>query len=308
MKAIQYNSYSGIDGMAMAETPTPVPGDDEVLVKIYAAGVNPVDLAVSQGYLKDFRPLAFPIIPGCEIAGTVERVGATVRNFVRGDAVHGTPGMAGAFAEYVAIKSLGLVHRPQRMDFNEAAGLPIAAATAISALDAGAVGPGTRLLIHAAAGGVGSVAVQMAKARGAEVTALASAGNVAFVQSLGADHVIDRASRYEDQLRGFDVVLDAFGVAAQARSWSTLRKGGILLSLVTAPSQEEADKYGVRVAMVYGAPTAAALAQADDLVSAGKLKVHVSRTYPLSKAIDALREVATGKVRGKVVVTPFVEE
>jgi NADPH:quinone reductase-like Zn-dependent oxidoreductase len=192
------------------------------------------------------------------------------------------------------------------MRFEGAAGLPIAATTAIAALNAGDVGPGTRLLIHAAAGGVGSVAVQMAKARGAEVIALASAGNFTFVHSLGADQVIDRTSPYEDQLCGIDVVLDAFGPAAQARSWHTLRKGGILLSLVAAPSQEEADKHGVRAAMVYGNPTAAALAQADELVNTGKLKVHVSRTYPLSGAMDALREVATGKVRGKIVLVPTV--
>jgi NADPH:quinone reductase-like Zn-dependent oxidoreductase len=303
MKAIQYANYGGIDGMAMAEAPTPIPADDELLVRIHAAGVNPVDIAVSQGYLQEFRPLSFPVIAGCEMAGTVESAGRNALGFSRGDAVHAVTGISRAFAEFVAIKALDLVLKPKIMSFAEAAGLPIAAATAIVALDTGGVGPGTRLLIHAAAGGVGSVAVQMAKARGAEVIALASAANVAFVRSLGADQVIDRASPYEAELRGIDVVLDAFGPAAQARSWQTLRTGGILLSLVSAPSQEEAVKHGVRAAMVYGNPTAAALKQADDLVDSGKLKVHVSRTYPLSRAIDALREVAAGKVRGKLVLT-----
>ena len=303
MKAIQYTSYAGLDGLTLVDAPKPTPGADEVLVKIHAAGVNPVDIAVSEGFLKDFMPLTFPATAGSEIAGIVEAVGSDAQGFAPGDAVHAPLGVSGAFAEYAVVKVAALVHKPKSMSFSEAAGLPIAAATAIAALNAGDVGAGTKLLIHAAAGGVGSIAVQIAKARGAEVTALASAGNLDFVKSLGADRVVDRATRYEDSLRDFDVVLDAFGPAAQDRSWGLLRKGGVLLSLVTQPSEETAAKYGVRASMVYGTPTSAALAEADALIDAGKLKVHVTRTYPLTQTKDALVEIASGKVRGKLIIT-----
>jgi NADPH:quinone reductase-like Zn-dependent oxidoreductase len=303
MKAIQYSSYAGADGLTLVEAPKPTPQSGEVLVKIHAAGVNPVDIAVSEGFFKDFRPMSFPITAGSEMAGVIEAVGSDVKNFAVGDAVHATLGSTGAFAEYVAVEVSKLARKPARMSFVEAAGLPVAAATATVALNTGNVERGTKLLIHAAAGGVGSVAVQMAKARGAEVTALASAGNIEFVKTLGADRVVDRASRYEDSLRDFDVVLDAFGPPAQERSWSLLRKGGVLVSLVTQPSEETAAKYGVRAVRIFGMPTGEVLAQADALVDAGKLKVHVSRTYPLAQAADALREVASGRVRGKLVLT-----
>lgn len=302
MKAIQYSSYAGLTGLTLVDAPKPSPAAGEVLVKIHAAGVNPVDIAVSEGFLKDFMPLQFPVTAGSEIAGVVEAVGSDVQGFAPGDAVHAPLGVSGAFAEYALVKAAALVHKPQSMSFAEAAGLPIAAATAIAALNAGNVGPGTKLLIHAAAGGVGSVAVQLAKARGAEVTALASKSNIDFVKSLGADRVVDRATQYEDSLSDFDVVLDAFGPAAQDRSWGLLRKGGAMLSLVTQPSEETAAKYGVRAVRIFGTPTAAVLAEADALVDAGKLKVHVSRTYPLAQAKDALLEIASGKVRGKLVL------
>lgn len=302
MKAIQYSSYAGLDGLTLVDAPKPAPGTDEVLVKIFAAGVNPVDTAVSAGYLKDFMPLSFPITAGSEFAGVIESVGSGVSNFKAGDAVHGPLALTGAFAEYVVVKATALVHKPQAMNFAEAAGLPIAAATATAALNAGNVGPGTKLLIHAAAGGVGSVAVQLAKARGAEVTALASAGNIEFVKSLGADRVVDRATQYENEIGDFDVVLDAFGPPAQERSWGLLRKGGAMLSLVTQPSEEMAAKYGVRAVQIFGALTAEILKEADALVEAGKLKVHVTRTYPLAQAKDALLEIASGKVRGKLVL------
>lgn len=302
MKAIQYTSYAGLDGMSLLDAPKPTPGAGEVLVKIHAAGVNPVDIAVSQGFLKELVPLNFPVTAGGEMSGVVEAIGSGVNTFAVGDAVHGALGICGAFAEYVAVDASKLVRKPRAMSFAEAAGLPVAAAAATAALNAGEVGPGTKILIHAAAGGVGSVAVQMAKARGAEVTALASAGNIEFVKSLGADRVVDRGSRYEDALSDFDVVLDGYGPPAQERSWGLLRKGGALLSLVTQPSQETAAKYGVRALQVFGWPAAEVLAQADALVDAGKVKVHVTRTYPLAQAKDALREISTGKVRGKLIV------
>lgn len=303
MKTIRYLSYGGIDAMEYADLPTPTPKDDEVLIKVHAAGVNPVDIAVSIGYMKDFRPLNFPIIAGSEVSGTIESVGVGVTEFKGGDAVHATTGISGAFAEFVALKASAVSLKPKVMGFAEAAGLPVAAATATSALNDGNVGKGTRIVIHAAAGGVGSITVQLAKLRGAEVVALASAENVAFVKSLGADRVVDRSTAYESEIKDMDVVLDGFGPPAQARSWGMLKKGGILLSLVAPPSEEEAKKHGVRSAMVYGTPTHEVLSAADALVEAGKLKVYVAKEYPLSAGKDALKQIATGKTRGKIIIT-----
>lgn len=303
MKAIQYASYAGLGGFTLVDAPKPTPGADEVLVKVHAAGLNPVDIAVSVGYLKDMMPLAFPVTPGGELSGVIETVGSGVTTFKAGDAILAPTGINGAFAEYAIVKAASLTRKPNALNFNEAAGLPVAAATATAALNAGNVGAGTRVLIHAAAGGVGSVLVQLAKARGAEITALASAGNIDFVKSLGADHVVDRASRYEETIRDQDIVIDAFGPEAQARSWGALRRGGALLSLVTAPSEEEAAKHGVRSAMVYGTPTPEAIGAAAALAEAGKLKVHVSRTYPLAEAKAALTELGKGTTRGKLILT-----
>ncbi|MFZ5741029.1 MAG: zinc-binding dehydrogenase [Pseudomonadota bacterium] len=163
--------------------------------------------------------------------------------------------------------------------------------------------PGTRLLVHAAAGGVGSIVVQLAKALGAEVTALTSPATMDFVRGLGADHVIDRTTAYEQAIGDFDIVLDAFGPPAQARSWGLLKPGGILISLVAPPDQDEAARHGVRATMTFGAPDAAALEKAAALADAGRLKPVIQRTYPVEEAVAAMAEVESGTVRGKIVLT-----
>jgi len=302
VKAIQYNEYAGLGGMALAEIPIPSIAADEVLVRVIAAGVNPVDIAVSAGVLQQFLPLVLPVVAGSEIAGVIEQVGADVQDCAIGDAVHAATGISGAFADYCAIKAANVVAKPVSLSFAEAAALPIAAATATAALNATAVGVNTRIVIHAASGGVGSVAVQMAKARGAYVIALASPANIDFVRSLGADEAVDRTSAYEDVIRDVDVVLDAYGPEAQARSWGLLRKGGILASLVTQPSEEEAARHGVQVQRIFGTPTAQVLVDADALVDKGQLRLTIHNIYPLADAVAALQEVESGRVRGKVIL------
>jgi NADPH:quinone reductase-like Zn-dependent oxidoreductase len=303
MKAISYSAYAGIDGMALNETPRPVVADDEVLVQICAAGVNPVDIAVSEGVLSAMMPLAFPIIAGSEMAGIVAECGSAVQDFSVGDAVHGTTGISGSFADYVAVKASALMPKPECMSFEEAAGLPIAASTVAAAFAASKVGQGTRVAIHAASGGVGTIAVQIAKALGAHVVALASPANLDFVRSLGADEVCDRTGNL-DQIRDMDVVLDGHGPEAQTRSWAMLRRGGILASLVTQPSPDEAERHGVTALRIFGTPTREALAAADRLAEEGKLRVIINQCFPLDHAVDALRVVAGGGVRGKNIVVP----
>jgi len=305
MRALEITNYGGPEVMKVtSDAASPAaPAAGQVIVKVAAAGVNPVDWKIREGYMREFMPLTFPAILGNEIAGTVEAVGPEVTGLAVGDAVYGATGMLGGFAESVALKAELLVLKPETVSFIEAAALPVAAATATVALDTAEVKAGTRILIHAASGGVGSIAVQLAKLRGADVTALASAGNLDFVRELGADHVVDRDSDYERTLGDFDVVLDGHGPEAQARSWGLLRKGGILVSLVAPPSEALAAEHGVRATMVYGTPTQAALSAFNALLAAGKIKVTVSQTYPLETAVAAFVESQTGKVRGKLIVT-----
>jgi NADPH:quinone reductase-like Zn-dependent oxidoreductase len=303
MRAIQIAAFGGPDVVKLGDIPRPEAGPGQVLVRVLAAGVNPVDWKVREGHLKDAFPFHFPVVLGSEIAGVVEAVGEDVTGFAPGEAVHGATGATGAFAEFAVLAADRLAKVPLGVNILEASALPVAVGTAEAALNAGEVGPGTRVLIHAAAGGVGSITLQLARLRGAEITALASPANLAFVQALGADHAVDRTGDYESRIGGFDVVIDGFGPEAQARSWSLLRPGGILLSLVSPPDQAAAAAHSVRATMVYGGVPGHVLAKADALVESGDLKVTVSRTYPLEEAAAALGEVQRGQVRGKVVLS-----
>lgn len=303
MRAVIMTEFGGPDVVRLADVSPPVAGAGQVLIRVAAAGVNPVDWKIRDGYMKDLMPFSFPTILGNEVAGTVEALGEGVSGFAVGDAVHAAVGIIGGFADLVAVDATRVALKPSNIGMDAAAALPVAAATAMTALDAGGVGKGSRVLIHAASGGVGHIALQLARARGAEVTALASADNLAFVRELGADEAVDRTSDYEQHIGDFDMVLDAFGPAAQARSWSLLRKGGILVSLVAPPDQEVAAKHGVRAMMAYGAPSGATLAAVDELVQAGTVKIVVARTYPVEQAVAALAEVQRGQVRGKLVLT-----
>jgi NADPH:quinone reductase-like Zn-dependent oxidoreductase len=304
MRAVEMTGYGGPDMMRVnnaAQRPA-APGPGEVLVRVAAAGINPVDWKIREGYMKDFVPFVFPAILGNELAGTIEAVGSDVTGLAVGDEVHGATGLAGAFAEYVVLKAELTVKKPKNLSMAQAAAVPVAAATSVVALNTGEVGKGTRILIHAAAGGVGSVALQLARLRGAEVTALASPGNMEFVKELGAAHVVDRTGDYENKLGEFDVVLDAYGPEAQARSWKLLRRGGILISLAAPPPEDVAAAHGVRAAMIHGVPSKAAFNEVDKFIGAGELKIFVSRTYPVEQAKAAMAECEAGQVRGKLVL------
>jgi NADPH:quinone reductase-like Zn-dependent oxidoreductase len=274
-----------------------------VVVRVAAAGVNPVDLKIRDGYMKDLMPWTFPATLGNEIAGTIESVGEGVEGFAPGDEVLGSTGARGAFASLVAIDASVLARKPATLDMVHAAALPVAVATSMPVIEAGEIGKGSRVLVHAAAGGVGNIFVQLARARGAEVTALGSPGNLDFLREIGADHVVDRTTDYASEIGNFDVVLDAFGPAAQEKSWGLLKRGGILVSLTAPPSQEASEKYGVRSVMIFGRPDGAALADAMRLVEAGRLKVTVQRSYPVERVAEAFAEVQRGQVRGKIVLT-----
>lgn len=302
MRAVQITAYGGSEVVAINDVPRPVLGPGQLRVSVAATGVNPVDWKIRDGHMKDMLQIPFPFTIGNEFAGTVTELGQGVTGFALGDAVYGSVGPIGVFADELAVDANAVAKAPASLSLVESAALPVAVVTAQAAFDAEPVGPGTRLLVHAAAGGVGSIVVQLAKALGAEVTALTSPATMDFVRGLGADHVIDRTTAYEQAIGDFDVVLDAFGPAAQARSWGLLKPGGILISLVAPPDQDEAARHGVRATMTFGTPNGAALAHAAALANAGKLKPTIQRTYPVEEAVAAMAEVEGGNVRGKIVL------
>lgn len=303
MKAVQINEFGGPDVMKVQDAPVPVPAVGQVLVRIAASAVNPADWKVREGYMKDMMAWTFPVTLGTEFSGVVEALGEGVTGFAPGDEVYGFSVVRGAFAEYAAVDAATLAKKPAWLDMVQAAALPVGVLTSGPVFEAGNVGKGSKLLVHAAAGGVGHILVQLAKAKGAEVTALGSPGNLAYLKSIGADHVVDRTTDYAATLGGFDVVVDGFGPATHAKSWGLLVPNGILVALTAPPSQEDAAAHGVRAVMTFGSFNAADLAEAADMVKAGTLKIEVQSVYPADRATEAMAEVEGGQVRGKVVIT-----
>ena len=305
MKAIRFHTPGGPEVLELEELPRPVPKAGEVLVQVFAAGVNPVDWKIRRSGGKGFGP-PLPQIPGFDIAGVVASVGDGVKRFAPGDPVFGYLSLqrGGAYAEYAIALEGELARKPEKLSFDEAAGVPLAALTAWQALvDTAQLDEGQAVLIHGAAGGVGHFAVQIAKARGAHVIATASQKNHEFLKKLGADEVIDYTTqRFEEQVSGVDVVLDSIGGDTQTRSLGVLAPGGILVSIVGGPPQAELEKRKVRGAGILVHPDGKELEEIAHLVDQGKLRVEVSATFPLADAGKAHELSEAGHVRGKVVL------
>jgi len=307
MKAVSIYSYGGPEVLSYREVPYPHPADGEVLVRVHAAGINPVDWKIREGHLKGLLAHTFPLILGWDVSGVVEAVGrAGVIRLKVGDEVFSRPDILrdGAYAEFIVMKESEVALKPKRIDHNHAAAIPLAGLAAWQSLfTAGGLTSGQKILIHAAAGGVGSLAVQLAKLTGAYVIGTASAKNHDFVRNLGADRVIDHTTqRFEAEVLELDMVLDTIGGETQARSWKTLKRGGILVSLAEKPSQEQAALLGVRQAFVFIEPNAEQLAELAQLVDAGKLKAIVETILPLSDAARGQELSERGHTRGKIVL------
>lgn len=308
MRAVTQNSVGGPDVLAIADLPAPTPRQGEVLVRVAAAGVNPVDVAVRAGYYPLLGEPPFTI--GWDIAGTVEAVGPAVSELVLGDRVFGMPNFpaaASAYAELVVAPAGQLARTPTRLGDFEAGGLPLAGLTAWQALVvAGGLLGGQRVLIHAGAGGVGHLAVQIAKARGGHVTATVSRDKLDFVRRLGADAAIDyRETDFTDAVGDIDLVLDPIGGDHLEKSLKVLKPGGVLVSLLNIgeATRKAAMEKGVRIERVSVQPSGPQLAELARLADAGKLKVHVARAFPLGEAGAAHEFLATHPI-GKVVLTP----
>jgi NADPH:quinone reductase-like Zn-dependent oxidoreductase len=306
MKAIRIHQYGGPEVLAQVEMQRPAPGANEVLIKVKAASVNPFDWKVRAGYMKDMLPLIFPATLGLDVSGTVEEVGPGVARFKRGDEVYVSLEVeaGGGYAEYVVAKETIVARKPATLSHVEAAAVPVAGLTAWQTLfEVAQLRAGQKVLIHAAAGGVGNFAVQFAKAKGAHVIGTASSKNQAFLGELGVDQAVDyQKTRFEDVVPDADVVLDTIGGDTQERSFKALKKGGILVSIVQPPSQELATKYGVRALFYGGHPSSSNLAEIAKLIDAGKVKTVVETVLPLAEARRAHELSQSGHGRGKIVL------
>ncbi len=306
MKAIVVHEYGGPEVLKLDDVPRPVPKENEILVKVIAAGVNPVDSAARSEKFAQFLKIKLPAIPGYDIAGVIEKTGATVTKLKAGDPVYAYIALdkGGGYAEYALATEKETSPKPKSLNYVEAAAVPLVSLTAWQALiDTAKVSAGQTVLIHGGSGGVGSFAIQIAKARGAKVFATASTPNQDLLKQLGADMAIDYTKqKFEGVAKDVDVVLDSVGKDTLARSYGIVKKGGIIVSLVARPNQAELDKHGIRGASLSVEPNSDELAEITKLIDERKIKVIVSQTLPLAEAAKAQTQADTHHTRGKVVL------
>jgi NADPH:quinone reductase-like Zn-dependent oxidoreductase len=311
MRAVAVREWGGRDKLELVEVDRPPVAPDGVLVRVRAAGVNPVDAKIRQGAMANALPFQFPVILGWDAAGVVEEVGPAVTWFKPGDEVYGYCRrhhlQYGTYAEYTTVPEGFLAHKPEELSFEEAAALPLVALTAHQSLERLGLRGGESLFVGAGAGGVGHAAVQLAVARGARVVATASEPNHEFVRGLGAEpldyHANDLPARVRDLLgdSGTDAAFDLFGGDAREQAFSTLRRGGRLVSIARPPPEP---REGHEVHYVFVRPSGYDLGEhVTPLVAEGRLRPHVAATYPLERAAEAHERIEGGHVRGKLVLT-----
>lgn len=329
MRAFVVTKYK--EPVREADVPEPVVGERDVLVRVEAAGLNPLDEKIRAGEFKQILPYKLPLILGNDVAGTVIGVGAGVCGFKPGDEVYARPGIdrIGAFAERIAVAEGDLALKPASISMEEAGSLPLVALTAWQALvERGNVRPGQKILIHAGAGGVGSIAIQLAAHLGAEVATTAGASNAHFVRALGADVVIDYHTQdFEQHLDGYDLVLDSLGGENLARSLRVLKPSGKAIGIAGPPDpafageaglnpvlrlavaglsgkiRKQAKKLGVTYEFLFNHASGDQLRQINTLIDQGALRPVVGKTVGFDQTSEALNALSKGGIRGKAVVT-----
>lgn len=305
MKAAVYHNYEApveIDELAKPELQ-----DKSVLIQVHAASLNPIDNIMRAGYLRQMLELRFPHVVGYDVSGTVVEVGKDVQSVKVGDDVFARQSQqdAGAVAEYARIQESDLAIKPATISHDQAASVPLAGLTAWQALvTKGKISDGDKVLIHAGSGGVGSLAIQIANHFGAYVATTTSTRNAEMVSDLGAHQVIDYTSQnFEEIVSDFDLVLDTMGGDILARSFKVLKRGGTLVSVKNQDNDNLAEKYGVRFEWFFMSPDGEMLTELAQLLSNGTVKPVIDSVYPLDQAADACEHLATGRARGKVVVS-----
>jgi NADPH:quinone reductase-like Zn-dependent oxidoreductase len=306
MKAIVIHSFGGPEVLQYENAARPEPKEDEILIRVISAGVNPVDAAICAGHMSRFLGDRLPLIPGMDVAGMVEKTGAKITKFKKGDPVYAYLSFKeqGGYAEFAVAREDEVALKPKAITFDGAAAVPLAATTAWQALiDTAKVEKGQTVLIHGGSGGVGHFAIQIAKARGAKVIATASTPNLDLLKELGADQAIDyTTTKFEEVVKNVDAVLDAVRGDTLARSYGVVKKGGIIVSITGQPDQAELDKYGIRGSSLMAHPDAKVLEELAKLIDDKKVKPVVSQVLPLAEAAKAHEQIATRHTRGKVVL------
>jgi NADPH:quinone reductase-like Zn-dependent oxidoreductase len=306
MKAIQIHKYGGRDELVYEDAPKPVINEQQVLVKIYASGVNPVDWKIREGKMPGAEKRTFPIIIGWDMSGTVEEIGDDVHGFKLRDSVFGKPDSSknGTYAEYIAVSPNEIALKPLSIDYVAAASLAMAGLTAWQGLfDHGKLKSGERVLINGAAGGVGTMAVQLAKLKGAYVVGTASENNKAFLEVLGADQVLDyHKEGFLDELNNFDLVFDVIGGETQNNLLNVLKPGGTLVSAVGIVNQELVNKKGLKGIQYRAQDNPDQLMQISKLIDEEKIKHVVGYVFPLKDAKKAHEISEQGHTRGKIVL------
>lgn len=306
MKAVRIHEYGGPDVLELEEAPMPKPASDEVLVKVYATSVNPVDWKIREGMRREKFPADLPLIPGWDVSGVIKEVGENVHQFKEDDEVYGRPDPTkdGAYAEYIAVKANQLGRKPKSIDHINAAAVPLAGLTAWQGLfDRGRLEKGQKVLIHGASGGVGTFAVQFAKWKGAYVIGTTSAANVSFVKQLGADEVIDyHNENFEDRLNNIDLVFDTIGGETQKRSIQVLKNGGRLITTLKPEFLVEAKEKHIYLEGYTAQSYPQQLERIADLIDNGIIQPVVSMVLSLEDARKAQQISEDGHVRGKIVI------
>ncbi len=306
MKAIRLHSFGAAGQLELQDVPMPACGPGDVVVRVVAAGVNPVDWKIRSGALAAAFPVKLPMTMGWDAAGVVSAVGSGVTAFKPGDAVYffAEFSRGGTYAEFVAVDAAQVALKPRTVSFATAAAIPTVAQAAWRAVvETAHVQPGMKVLVHGAGGPLGSVAAQLAKRAGAHVTATAGDASIAIARATGADDVINyQRQRFEALVHGVDVVIDTVGGAVQEASYAALRPGGLLVTTTMPPSAERAAAAGVRAEMIFTPPRGEVLAKIAELVDAGLVRVAVSHEFALADAARVHRLGERGELRGKTVM------
>lgn len=331
MKAFILDRYGRRQALRLVDMPEPVPGPDDVLVEVEAAGLNLLDSKIRNGEFKPILPYKTPLVLGHDLAGKVVKVGANVPRFKPGDAVYARPrdGQIGAFAERISAKEGDLALKPANLSMAEAASIPLVGLTAWQVLvERAQIGPGQKVLIHAGSGGVGTFAIQLAKHLGATVATTTSTANVALVKALGADVVIDyRKQNFEDELSGYDVVLNSLDANTLEKSFKVLKPGGKLISisgppdpafaraqglnvvlrlvlrLISAGIRRKAKRAGIDYSFLLMRADGTQLGQIAKLIENGTIRPVVDRVFPFAELNEGFAYIETGRAKGKVVFT-----
>ncbi|MCZ7356710.1 MAG: NADP-dependent oxidoreductase [Candidatus Methanoperedens sp.] len=307
MKAAQIKKYGGSEVVEINKNaPKPTVSRGQLLVEVYAAGVNPVDWKIREGYMQQMMPLKFPATLGMDFSGVIVEVGEGISGFKKGDEVFGQASVlnGGSFAEYASADAKATARKPKNFSHVEAAASPLTGVSAWQALvDHMGLSKGKKILIHGGAGGIGTIAIQLAKNLGAYVATTASAKDLQYVKELGADEAIDYKNQsFDNLIRNYDAVFDTVGGETYVKSFTVLKKGGIIVSMLEQPRSELMKRYGVNAIAQFTQVNSERLSKLAELADKRVVKVHVDKTFPLEEAVEALEYLQNGHPRGKVVL------